>query len=509
MAVADRPASRVTQHFDERGLAFACLGYGRATGRAGVFICTSGTAVVNAWPAVVEASMDGVPMLLLTADRPPELRDTGANQTIDQQQVFGRYVRFFYRSALSRCTDPRRTGRVGDPAGGTTRLSRPRPCQLHVSGAAGRWSVAPPELAEAMPTELPTAPQWNSTVTIDGGDTLVVVGGCRAEEAAAARRLAERLDCPLLADITTGIRGLAYDLQLLRSDQPVPETIIHVGGRVVSKRWWQWLQQYPPRQWLQLIGAVVRSTRCAVARRSSKALWYPCAKDWSRSGPAAEPFATPGSEARIVRAAAQDVLRTTGGLHEPGLAQRVADCLPPDHGLLLGNSMPIRDMDSFGFWSEHRHVAVAANRGASGIDGLLGTAVGYAAGLDCPVTAVVGDLSLLHDLNSLAMVAASRRPLVVVVVNNNGGGIFHFLPIADATRTFEQFFATPHGLPLEHAATLFGLDYVRPLTWAEFEAGYRTACRSQRSTLIEVRTDRHENLRLHRRVEQAIRDARQ
>lgn len=509
LAVADRPASRVTQHFDERGLAFACLGYGRATGRAGVFICTSGTAVANAWPAVVEASMDGVPMLLLTADRPPELRDTGTNQTIDQQQMFGRYVRFFFDLP---CPD----AQIPDALAASVirqAVQHASAGPVHVNcmfreplGAVGG---APPELAEAMPTELPTAPQWNSTVTIDGGDTLVVVGGCRAEEAAAARRLAERLDCPLLADITTGIRGLAYDLQLLRSDQPVPETIIHVGGRVVSKRWWQWLQQNPPRQWLQLIGRgrPIDPMRCGpevvegplvslceglVAQRPSRRAFRDA---WQRSSDRA-------------RGAAQDVLRTTGGLHEPGLAQRVADCLPPDHGLLLGNSMPIREMDSFGFWSAHRHVAVAANRGASGIDGLLGTAVGYAVGLDCPVTAVVGDLSLLHDLNSLAMVAASRRPLVVVVVNNNGGGIFHFLPIADATRTFEQFFATPHGLPLEHAATLFGLDYVHPLTWAEFEAGYRTACRSQRSTLIEVRTDRHENLRLHRRVEQAIQDAR-
>ncbi len=506
LAVAACPASHVIQHFDERGLAFACLGYGRATGRAGVFICTSGTAVANAWPAVVEAFMDGVPMLLLTADRPPELRDTGANQTIDQQQIFGRYARFFFDLP---CPDEQIPDALAD--------SVIRQAALHASSGPAhvncmfREPLGGADVAPVTPVatqaDLPSLPQWRGSLTIEGGDTLVVVGGCRADETAAARRLSERLACPLLADITTGMRGLAYDLQLLRPEQPVPETIIHVGGRIVSKRWWQWLDQHPPRQWFQLIG---RGRPVDPVRRGPEVVagpLVPVCDGLVALRPSSRAFREVWQRnSELARAVAQDVLDAAAGLHEPGLAQRLAGCLPPDHGLLLGNSMPIRDMDSFGFWSEHRHVAVAANRGASGIDGLLGSAVGFAAGLDRPVTAVIGDLSLLHDLNSLAMVSSSRRPLVVIVINNNGGGIFHFLSIADATATFEQFFATPHGFSLEHAARLFGLDYVCPRTWAEFDAGYRLACRSPRSTLIEVRTDRHDNLKLHRQVEQAIRD---
>jgi 2-succinyl-5-enolpyruvyl-6-hydroxy-3-cyclohexene-1-carboxylate synthase len=168
--------------------------------------------------------------------------------------------------------------------------------------------------------------------------------------------------------------------------------------------------------------------------------------------------------------------------------------------------MPIRDMDAFGVWPEDQHRRVGANRGASGIDGLVASAFGFASGIEAPTTALIGDLSLLHDLNSLAMIASSQMPIVLVVVNNDGGGIFHFLPVAEQTAHFEKFFATPHGIPLRHAAELFGLDFYAPNSIDSFESDYQDALSKARSSLIEVRTDRRDNLTLHRRIESAVRD---
>jgi 2-succinyl-5-enolpyruvyl-6-hydroxy-3-cyclohexene-1-carboxylate synthase len=179
--------------------------------------------------------------------------------------------------------------------------------------------------------------------------------------------------------------------------------------------------------------------------------------------------------------------------------------LPAGTALFLGNSMPVRDMDMFGFWESGRNLHVFANRGASGIDGVIATAAGVARGQGTAVTLVVGDLSALHDLNSLSLLCADDQPPVhVVVINNNGGGIFHFLPIARQSTHFEEFFGTPHGFDFQHAANQFRLDYERPNTIDQFERAYAAATRSQKSCLIELTTDREQNVRLHRDIGRAI-----
>jgi 2-succinyl-5-enolpyruvyl-6-hydroxy-3-cyclohexene-1-carboxylate synthase len=168
--------------------------------------------------------------------------------------------------------------------------------------------------------------------------------------------------------------------------------------------------------------------------------------------------------------------------------------------------MPIRDMDAFGIWPEDEHRRVGANRGASGIDGLVASAFGFSIGSEVPTTAFIGDLSLLHDLNSLALIAKAETPVVLVVVNNDGGGIFHFLPVAEQTEHFEAFFATPHGIRMQPAAELFGLDFYGPRSMESFESAYQDAQAKARSALIEVTTDRRDNLTFHRRIEAAVRE---
>ena len=187
----------------------------------------------------------------------------------------------------------------------------------------------------------------------------------------------------------------------------------------------------------------------------------------------------------------------SGEPNEPLVARVVSQNLPQGHGLVVASSMPVRDLDTYAA-ADGAPVSVTANRGASGIDGTVATAAGFARGLGRPVTLLIGDLALLHDLNSLAMLRDIQ--VVVVVLNNDGGGIFSFLPVARHEEFFEPYFGTPQGVGFESAAKMFGLDYERPATTAEFVEAYGSACARGSSTLIEVKTDREENVALHRRV---------
>jgi 2-succinyl-5-enolpyruvyl-6-hydroxy-3-cyclohexene-1-carboxylate synthase len=183
--------------------------------------------------------------------------------------------------------------------------------------------------------------------------------------------------------------------------------------------------------------------------------------------------------------------------NEPLVARIISRSVPRGHGLVVASSMPVRDLDTYAA-ADGAPVPLAANRGASGIDGTVATAAGFARGLRRPVTVLIGDLALLHDLNSLAMLRDVH--VVVVVLNNDGGGIFSFLPVARHEEFFEPYFGTPQGVDFEPAAKMFGLAYERPGTTAEFVEAYGSACARGTSSLIEVRTDRTENVALHRRV---------
>lgn len=186
-------------------------------------------------------------------------------------------------------------------------------------------------------------------------------------------------------------------------------------------------------------------------------------------------------------------------LSEPAIGHIVSTTA--DEGLFLANSMPVRDVDSYGS-TAGKAPLVASNRGASGIDGTVASAVGFARGLGGPVTLLIGDLALLHDLNSLALAAASTHPLKIVVVNNHGGGIFSFLPIARHTDVFETYFGTPHRYSFEHAAAMFSIPYEAPTNLPHLRGALEMS--TAQTKLIEVTTDREENVRLHRDLEKMI-----
>jgi 2-succinyl-5-enolpyruvyl-6-hydroxy-3-cyclohexene-1-carboxylate synthase len=552
VAAARHEEAEVVLHVDERGTAFAALGYGRATGRPAGWITTSGTAVANGMPAVVEAGTDGVPMLLLTADRPPELRDTGANQTVDQVKLFGDYVRW-------QADVPPPSGDV-DPAYVLTTADQavhravraPRgPVHLNCMFRKPLEPVATgetPDLPDAVqawaegdapfttyptPTPRPSAPDLQAVAAEVAAAPrgLVVAGRLDSDAAAdAVRRLAARLGWPLLPDVTSRLRlGPVPDVERIAyadaalaapalQDAARPEAVLQVGGRFASKRLRLFLRDAAPPTWAVVrpdparidpdhrVTHHVESSVAAFAAGLLDAL--PDAGDPDPASSDRDAYRTTWREADRRAARVLHDFTAEGELSEPLTARLITRHLPPDHALVTASSMPVRDVDRYAV-DDGEAVPVFANRGASGIDGTVATTAGVAAGRGSPATLFIGDLALWHDLNSLALLAdrPDGEPVVVVVVNNDGGGIFHKLPIREHEDVFEPYFTTPHGRTFEDAAATFGLAYDQPATPSAFTDAYRSACTRATPTLIEVRTDREAATALRDEIDREIADA--
>lgn len=536
LAAARHPEVRVVRHFDERGLGFAALGFARATGRPGVVVCTSGTAVSNLVPSVVEAHMDAQPMLLLTADRPFELRDCGANQAIPQTGAFHPYAVHaadlptpdvsIAPQALLTTLDQALRASVRGPVHLNCPFREPlaafpdrtdaetyliplhdwsRGHQPYTSAFAGIH--APDEMSLSGVVDLLTASER----------VLVVVGGgCLESEALAIEQLGEQRGWPIVSDVSSGLHfgprrvGIVRHIDALLSGDAFPEAlrpdvVLQFGCRFLSKSLLQALAEQPLAAWVQVSR---REGRFDPAHRVSHRFVADidrfCLQVHHEAGEAAEsPWKRSWLQADMrVEAHFKEQLDEAGVLSEPAVARAVTRLLRNLHGLVPGASMPVRDVNQFAARNPNR-IHVACNRGASGIDGTLATAVGFARGLRQCVTVLLGDLAALHDLNSLALVAQSKVPVIVVVVNNRGGGIFHFLPqVAD--EDFEAFFGTPHDWDFEHAAGQFDLPYAFIETLEEFEDAYREALDTGVSCLIEVETDREENLEIHHALAHAL-----
>jgi len=529
-ALAANEKDRSLIHFDERGTAFAALGYARATGRPAAWITTSGTAVANGLPAVVEAATDGVPMILLTADRPPELRQTGANQTIDQPDIFGDYVRWrFDLPAPDPGIDPAMVLTTVDQA--AYRAGRAPQGPVHLNLMFREPFLSDPEDEEVLSgpsswersdepytryaatkpavDEMEIHRLWETLRPVKRG--LVIAGRLASrKQGEAVLRLADALGWPLLPDIGSqvrlGAKGLVahYDA-LLAGDSfartHAPEAVVHIGGRALSKRLEQFLARSRPDPYVVMRENPFRLDPAHRVTHSVEANVPDFCAAIARA--AIEDSATMDlSWTRDWREASEQVDRHLDRIipeepNEPLVARVLSRNIPPDHGLVVASSMPVRALDTYAA-ADGAPVPVAANRGASGIDGTVATAAGFARGLGRPVTLLIGDLALLHDLNSLAMLRDVH--VIVVVLNNDGGGIFSFLPVATHEEFFEPYFGTPQGVGFGPAAKMFGLGYEHPTTTEEFVEAYGSACARGTSTLIEVKTDRAENVALHRRV---------
>jgi 2-succinyl-5-enolpyruvyl-6-hydroxy-3-cyclohexene-1-carboxylate synthase len=543
VAAARHPRARQVVHFDERGAAFYALGYGKAALRPAALICTSGTAAANYWPAVAEAAMARVPMLLLTADRPPELTDAGANQAIDQVKLYGSYARWHValpcpseevpvESVLTAVDQAVYRSRWAVP--GPVHMNCPfreplaptesyrdyaatlRPIRSWLDGSAPytRYSIPQRVLDSEAESDL-------MGLINESGEKLVLVGPLRnIAETQAAAQLARALGWPVFADIASGLRSdrgtpaaiPCFDL-LLRTE-PVkarwrPDTVLHIGGAMTSKTLFDHLGAHPPRRYIRFLDHPGRDDPSHSTTYHVEADLIPlCRRLAALVKAPGNAEVLPWLRDLSARAgkAVDGVLAQRQGLSEPAVARLVFTMIDGTSALFLGNSMPIRDMDLLA-GQGGGPAAVFANRGASGIDGTVATAAGLAHALGRPVTAVLGDLALLHDLNSMALLHRTTHPVTVVAINNHGGGIFHFLPIAEYADVFEKYFATPHTFSFEQTAASFGLGYSRTETIEQFQSACHEAWASGRSTIIEALTDRREHVELHRMIEASVAQA--
>ena len=594
VAVAENPGAESLVHWDERAAAFVALGWGRATGRPAAVITTSGTAVANLLPAAVEADADGVPLLLITADRPPELRETGANQTVRQPPIFQDVARWTLDWPVPTTAVPARW--VLSTAAHAVHRTRQPPGPVHlnlpfreplaaapdgtdveaylgsvrawVGGAAEdpsvemedetaglapwppgprfiRWTTAgpgfPPDpdrfgLSLGSPSshsDSPLNPRW----LVFDGRGVIVIGDMSSEGvqgsgwAFALRSAAERLGWPVLPDVRApaSIRRsdavaagapviTNADLVLASAawcERQRPEAVLHLGGRLVSKRLARFLTDAAPTRYVQVSASAVRNDPSGVVtevvRRPAADYVLRLSEHLQAVPPDRSGGAWPRSWTAASRAAEDVVARkltASGAISEPAIA-RIVD--QSGAQVVAAASMPIRDVEAFAPVGVPLIGDVVANRGASGIDGTVATTAGYARGIDRGVALLIGDLALLHDQTSLALLR-SGPSVVVVCINNDGGGIFHRLPVAGTLTpdTFERFFGTPHGLDFRHAAAQTGLAYAAPTTLAAFQADYRDAHERRlagASTLIEVRTDRAEQTALRADLEAAVVEA--
>jgi 2-succinyl-5-enolpyruvyl-6-hydroxy-3-cyclohexene-1-carboxylate synthase len=518
LSLVREPNIRCWSHIDERCAGFFALGAAKASGRPVALTCTSGTAAANFAPAVIEAHHARVPLIVLTADRPPELRDVGAGQTIDQLKLYGDAVKWFVELDTADATPERLRWirQLACRAYWTALEGRPGPVHLNVP------LREPLVLTEALPDDDSARPDGRPYVTRSSPATappirlpalpargLIVAGRYERdpELGHAVARFAERATYPLLADPLSGARhGPAsiarYDL-LVRdeafTERMRPELVIRVGDLPTSKPLRTWLATLgdveqivldPEEAWQDPAGVL----SMAIAADPAEALRtltpeHPIDPDWLAGWRAADDAAG---------MAIADALGES--LTEPLVASRLGDWLGEDATLFVASSMPIRDVELFS-GAHELSPRMLSNRGANGIDGTVSSAFGVAAASSGRVVLLTGDVALAHDIGGLLAARRLDLALTIVLLNNDGGGIFHFLPVATQADAFEEHVATPHGLDFAQAAALYGCGYERP---ESVEALRTTLERAQGTTIIEVRTDREQNLALHRSVAAAV-----
>ena len=497
---------------DERSAGFFALGAAKATGMPAVVACTSGTAAANELPAVVEAFEAGVPLLVLTADRPPELRDVGAGQAIDQIKLYGRAAKWFVEVGSHQATPQRvRWLRSLTCRAVWTALGE-RPGPVHLNLPFRDPLVPPAELPKDVtgrPDGAPRLRRSNPGVPDSGraartGRRPLLVAGRlerrpgQKDRGLAAAALAQRLGAPLLADPLSGARrgttAIAHYDALLRDETFVagalPDWVLRIGDLPTSK---------PLRGWLAALPGGVEQIAL-----EPEGVWHDPDGVLARIAPAGELLEAGETETRWLERwteadeAARRALETElrDGLSEPLVARHLVATLPADAVLVVASSMPVRDVEAYAPVREGAP-RVLANRGANGIDGTVSTALGVAAVHDGPVVLLVGDVALVHDLGGLAALARTPQPLTVVLVDNAGGGVFDALPVAAATDAFEEHVATPTGVDFAAAAAMAGVAYRRVGDVEELRP-------AAEPTLLHVRTDRAESLALRRRCVAAV-----
>jgi 2-succinyl-5-enolpyruvyl-6-hydroxy-3-cyclohexene-1-carboxylate synthase len=550
IAALEHEKLRCTSALDERSAAHYALGQARSTLRPSLLLCTSGSAPANYFPAVIEASEAGVPMIVLSADRPPELHHCGANQTTDQVGLYGRHVRFFNNlgepreDLLSLRAARRLVAQAVSEATGV------KPGPVHINAQARKplepttanadlRAVVDAVLEEPLtqvhrarplqPTLVEPVPSLVVDLIAEALDAasrpVILCGPADARNAMfvdALNELCEQSGALVLAETSSQFRCWsqtrafgAFDM-IWRTERGrescCPDFVLQLGAAPISRGWeqlcssasirrivvhpWEWAD--PTSNAEAIVQADIGSVLSALSRASYT--------NDQRDAGFAERFRR--AEA-LVWELADEVLNASGDALTEGAAARVLfDELPDPSALVLGNSLPIRDVET---WAppNRKLLVVHSQRGVSGIDGVVSGAAGAASVVDGPTTLLIGDVSFLHDLNGLQLASDVEGPLVIAVINNGGGRIFEHLPIArDGDESWLPYFTTPHDADLGSAAATFGCAHHHAATVTDFrralEAGYASRGCSVVEAVVPPDSAREQSSELVDRVERAL-----
>ena len=525
-------------HLDERSAGYFALGMAKGSRGPVAVLTTSGTATANLLPAVIEARLTGVPLIVITADRPPELIDWGANQTIEQTGIYGSHVKWSVDLPV--------------PEAGVDLKG--------YASAVGRRAIATAERYPSGPVHLNVPFREPLAPTVVGGEEVEVSGGEGILEGVtlagapdgwdAGRELGARVrgvergiivcgpqDEPGLGEAVSGVAGIlgypiladplsqvrfgihdrshvvdGYDLMLRDEDlweRLAPDLVIRFGAWPTSKSLSMFLARAKGAKHVlvtengwpdpsHLAADVVQTDPVSFCRGVESGVGAFVAE----SGWVARWV---GLSRAVVRGVGEH-MSGVEELFEGKVFYELINHLPEKAILFAGNSMPVRDMDTF-MASSSKAIRVLGNRGASGIDGVVSTALGSGVGAGAPVVAVVGDLSFFHDLTGLLMAKHREINATIVVVNNDGGGIFSFLPQAKYGDYFEEVYGTPHGLTFESVAELYGLEYMRVGSWGEFGEAVGRGVASEGTSIVEAPGSRERNVALHQEAWKAARAA--
>lgn len=497
LAAAENPAFIHHTHFDERGLGHLALGLAKVSRQPVAVIVTSGTAVANLYPALIEAGLTGEKLILLTADRPPELIDCGANQAIRQAGMFAshpsqtlslpRPTQDIPASWLVSTIDNALAALHSGAVHINCPFAEPLYGDMDETGSAWQqrlgdwWQDDKPWLREARRLESDKQRDWFFWRQKRG---VVIAGRMSAEEGKKVAQWAQMLGWPLIGDVLsqTGQPLPCADLWLGNAkavtELQQAQIVVQLGSSLTGKRLLQWQASCDPQEyWIvdniegRLDPAHHRGRRLVVK-----------VGDWLDLHPAEKRQPWCVEIPRLAQLAWQAVEARRNVFGEAQLAHRIHEYLPEQGQLFVGNSLVVRLIDALsqlpaGF-------PVYSNRGASGIDGLLSTAAGVQRASAKSTLAIVGDLSALYDLNALALLRQVSAPFVLIVVNNNGGQIFSLLPTPASER--ERFYLMPQNVHFEHAAAMFNLKYQRPENWEQLENALTNAWRTPAATVIEL-----------------------
>lgn len=516
LAIASHEKANAIVHFDERGLAFHALGFSKLEKKPVVIVVTSGSAVGNLLPAIMEAEQSQLPLLILTADRPPELRDCFANQTIDQVKIFSSFTSWqkdipaptkeisvhYIRSLISFAIEKTK----GGPVHLNCQFREPFYDKPKVLPSIEKTTYVPTNLILSENALL----QIRDALLMEEKG-LIILGNLPIEEIKEVYTFAKEINWPIYADITSQSRCFEqHDLELcqlpnlLKIDSSLLSDIhcvIQFGDRIVSKAVNNWLKKAALHKFFlvsftekridefQLVTSRIKCSSKQFCKQLTPFIHTDKNPEWINGLKEVNDM--------IKRQMHQEI-ELFENLTEPYIHHQLGKNFPENTALFLGNSMPIRDAQAF-FFSKNNPISIQTSRGVSGIDGNIAMTFGLAKALTSPIISVIGDLTFLHDLNSLAFAKSSTYPVTFFILNNDGGEIFSHLPISLNKEHFETYFVTSHGYSFQKAAELFKIPY---LCIQDKKSYLDFLCNNplNNTQIIEIKTFRADNLTHYKQI---------